>query len=121
MPFDEMDSALCWDMIRHAEYGIEFVRGMTFDQYVADLKTRFALERVIEIIGEAARGLSATARDRMPAIPCHGVIAQRHKLAHEYGTLDQLRIWEVATKYLPDMVQELRRILSHTNLNEEDP
>jgi uncharacterized protein with HEPN domain len=37
---------------------LEFTKGMTFKMYESDLKTRFAVERNFEIIGEAASRIS---------------------------------------------------------------
>lgn len=119
MSLDAVDATLCVDMVRHAEYGTEFVRGMTFEQFVEDLKTRFAVERVIEIIGEAASRLSEQARREIDAIPWKSVIAQRNVLAHQYGTIDYLRLWEVASHHLQHMTNELGRVLADRTFEEE--
>jgi uncharacterized protein with HEPN domain len=62
-----------------------FVVGRTLEQYEADLFFRSAVERQIEIIGEAARGMSEAFKTANPQIPWRPIMAQRHRLAHEYG------------------------------------
>ena len=53
---------------------IEFVGDMTLDAYLADRKTRFAVMRGFEMMGEAVRHVPATVKDANPDIPwaCSG-------------------------------------------------
>jgi uncharacterized protein with HEPN domain len=44
------------DMARYAETAVRLVAGMTLEQVAADERTSLALERAIEILGEAAAG-----------------------------------------------------------------
>lgn len=48
---------------------IGFVEGMSFDAYLADEKTRFAVMRGYEILGEATRRLPSELKDANPDIP----------------------------------------------------
>jgi uncharacterized protein with HEPN domain len=121
MPHDSADRVFCEDMLRHADYGIAFVQGMTYEQFIADLRTRFAVERVIEIIGEAANKLSPDAKSQLPAIPWRSVVAQRHVLAHHYGVIDYERLWEVAVHHLQQMKLELHRALQVVDSDEDYP
>jgi uncharacterized protein with HEPN domain len=45
------------------------VEGMSFDAYMADEKTRFAVMRGYEIMGEATRNLSPELKDANADIP----------------------------------------------------
>jgi uncharacterized protein with HEPN domain len=65
----------------------EFVVGKNFNHYTRDRLLRGAVERHIQIIGEAARNVSQSFRDVHSEIPWRKIIAQRHVLAHEYGEL----------------------------------
>jgi len=47
----------------------EYVRGMTFEQFVADRKTADAAVRNIITIGEAAANVPSEIKDRFPHIP----------------------------------------------------
>jgi uncharacterized protein with HEPN domain len=68
---------------------------------------RSAVERQIEIIGEAARGISDTFKAAHPQIPWRPIIAQRHRLAHEYGEIDDSLIWKVATVHVPALIPQI--------------
>ena len=73
---------------------------------------RGAVERHLEIIGEAARNLSAGIREAHPDIPWCPIIAQRNVLAHEYGEVRHDRIWAVASERIPELIRSLEAIAS---------
>jgi uncharacterized protein with HEPN domain len=51
----ERNAAYLWDMLDAALAIREFTSEMSYGQYIQDMKTRMAVERALEIIGEAAR------------------------------------------------------------------
>lgn len=85
----------------------DFTSGETQDDYLNDRKLQLAVERALEIIGEAARLVSPKFRANHPEIPWQQIIGQRNVLAHEYGEINQERIWLVASRRIP----ELRSVL----------
>jgi uncharacterized protein with HEPN domain len=89
----------------------QFVAGKTFGDYTSDRILRGAVERHIEIIGEAARNVSASYKEEHPEIPWPKIIAQRHVLAHEYGEIKHERIWAVATVHLVELIDEIQRLI----------
>jgi uncharacterized protein with HEPN domain len=88
---EERDLAYLWDMRDAARTAMEFTRGLKFQAYAADRKLQLAVERLVEIIGEAARHVSGTLREAHPEIPWRKIVAQRHVLAHDYGDIQQER------------------------------
>ncbi len=108
---DTFDAALLLDMIVHARRAIEYTTGKTFDEYRRDRLLRDAVERVIQISGEAASKISRGFRDKTPGVPWRQIIAQRHILVHDYGDIHDDKIWRVATVHLPDLVQMLEPLL----------
>lgn len=107
MAVDRDDNAYLWDMLTAARAVEGFVQGRDFGGYLADLMLRSAVERQIEIIGEAARGISKEFQAAHPEIPWRPIQAQRHVLAHEYGEIKHDRIWRVATIHIPDLIGRL--------------
>ena len=81
---DEADYAYLWDMLDAALAVEEFVRDRTFQDYLSNRMLRGAVERHIEIVGEAARRVSEETRQAHPEIPWHAIVGQRNVLAHEY-------------------------------------
>lgn len=111
MPRERDDAARLWDMLDSARSIVSLVEKMTFEAYSADRRTKRAVEREIEIIGEAARGVSDTVRDKHPYVPWGKIVAQRHRLAHEYAEIDDELIWRVATVHAPELVRLLTPIV----------
>ncbi len=111
MPPDRDDNASLWDMLTAAKAVVGFVQGRTLVEYVTDLMLRSAVERQIEIIGEAARRISKELQDAHPEIPWRPIQAQRHVLAHEYGEINHDRIWRVATVHIPELIGQLEPLI----------
>jgi uncharacterized protein with HEPN domain len=103
-----------WDMLDAALAIREFLTGKTFDDYTADRLLRGAVERHIEIIGQAAKNVSASYRDAHHEIPWPKIIAQRHVLAHEYGEVMHERIWAVAAVHIPELIDKLENLIPPT-------
>lgn len=70
------------------------IGGMTFDACMADERTRFAVTRGYEIMGEATRQLPPEVRDANPDIPWVHMSAVRNRIAHAYFGLDDLLLFE---------------------------
>jgi uncharacterized protein with HEPN domain len=61
--------------------------------FLADLRTRRAVERSFETLGEAANLLPAEVRERFSEVPWRVVIDHRNRLSHGYATIDSSRVW----------------------------
>jgi len=103
-PASRHDAALLLDMLTYAKRASTFVYGQTLDDYRASELLRSAVERVVQLIGEAAAKVSKPFRDAHPEIPWRPIIAQRHILVHEYGRIEDDKIWRVATVYAPALI-----------------
>ena len=111
MPADDRDPALIWDMINAARQVVAMTATLDEASYLQDQVIKLAVERAIEIIGEAARRVSSTFQGVHPEIPWRGIIAQRHVLAHDYGQIDHRRIWRIATIEAPKLIAMLEPLL----------
>jgi uncharacterized protein with HEPN domain len=107
----ERDAAHFWDMLEAARKVRTLTRGLGFDDVMGDFRTRLALERSMEIIGEAARRISAGFRKEHDEIPWQGIIGLRNVIAHEYGELDHQRLYTVARQGVPKLIRTLDQIL----------
>lgn len=111
MPPDRDDRAYLWDMLTAAKAVVGFVQGRTLDEYVADLMLRSAVERQVEIIGEAARRVSKDFQGAHPEILWRPIQAQRHVLAHDYGEIKHDRLWRVAVEHVPALITLLEPLV----------
>ena len=58
------------DHIREAaESALQFVAGMSFEEFAADRRTTYAAVRALEIIGEATKRLPEEIRALEPGVP----------------------------------------------------
>jgi uncharacterized protein with HEPN domain len=112
MPPKRNDTAGLWDMLDAARAVRDFIKGRTFQEYLKDRMLKSAVERQIEIIGEAARHLSESFRLSHPEIPWQKIIVQRHVLAHEYADIEDNLIWKVATVHIPELVKFLEPLIT---------
>jgi uncharacterized protein with HEPN domain len=87
-----------------------FVRGKQFADYLADRMLRGAVERHLEIMGEAAKRVSETLREAHPEIAWGWLMALRNVLAHEYGEIRHERIWSVCIERLPGLIRRLEAL-----------
>ena len=111
MPLEDRDPAYLWDMLEAAQTLRELIVGLSAAAYLADRKTQLAVERAIEILGEAARRVSPILQQAHTEIPWAGIIAQRNVIAHEYGEIKQERLWVVATVHVEDLIPKLRLLV----------
>lgn len=66
-----------------------------------------ALERTLEILGEAAGRVSDEGREAFPTIPWRDVVRLRDRLAHHYHRVEPDQIWTIATLDVPAVAEAL--------------
>jgi uncharacterized protein with HEPN domain len=85
---------------------------MTFDAFVQDVKTQFAVIRALEIVGEATKRLPESIRIREPSIPWRAMAGMRDKLTHQYFGVNLEVVWKTATEDIPSLEPAVRRLLA---------
>ena len=63
---------------------MDFVRDMSYEEFVKDTKTVYAVIRAIEIIGEAVKNIPEDVRNKYPEIPWRAMAGMRDKVIHAY-------------------------------------
>jgi len=111
MPVEGRDSAYVWDMLQAVKKTLRAVEDKTLSEYLQDEDLRLVVERRIEIMGEAARRVSASLRAAHPEIPWRLIIGQRNVMAHEYDEIDHERVWKLVTAEFPRLVRLLDPLL----------
>jgi uncharacterized protein with HEPN domain len=111
MAVEERDKAHLADMLAAARHTRMLAGDLAYEALMADVRTRLALERALEIIGEAARRVSAGTRNANPQIPWTGIIGTRNALAHQYGAIDYRRLHATAKEGVPRLIEALERLL----------
>lgn len=90
----------------------DFVRGLDFDSYRHDKKTRFAVERGFEIIGEALTRLRRVEPALLERIKDHRtIISFRNILAHAYDHIEDKIVWGIIESNLDPFLNDIDRLL----------
>ncbi len=107
----ERDRARLGDMLSYAREAVRFVEGRSPEDLQRDVMLSLAVERAVEIVGEAAKGVSEATRAAHPEIPWRDLSRTRDFLAHAYFKLDYTILYNIATKNLPELVAVLEPLL----------
>ena len=102
--------------IRHildaAREAIQFAEGRKRAELDADRKLNLSLVRLLEIIGEAARGISQEFRDSHPDLSWKSMVGMRDRLIHGYFDVNLDVVWETVTQDLPSLIAQLEKIVA---------
>lgn len=101
------------DGLTAARRAIEYLGGATLTDYSANGLARSAVERQLEILGEACRRAldeNPSLCDRLPEAGL--AIALRNRLIHGYDSVDDAIVHDTVTKDLPGLAEALQRELS---------
>ena len=82
----------------------DLVAGMSLETFLEDRRTQLAVERALELVGEAARRVSAGLRDAHPELPWRSIVGLRNVLVHDYGEIDAARVFAVAVRDIPPLL-----------------
>jgi uncharacterized protein with HEPN domain len=100
LPFREVRAHLT-DIRESIENIDAFLRKMDFDAYHADLKTRSAVERQLQIISEAAARLKDDGETLCPGIDWQGLRGMGNVLRHGYHKVEDRIVWDAVKFDLP--------------------
>lgn len=90
----------------------EYAKGLDYDDFIKDKKTRDAVVHNIEIIGEATKNLSDFLRERYSQIPWKSMAGVRDRLAHGYFDVNYEIVWNIIEQELPKLLTHINEILT---------
>jgi uncharacterized protein with HEPN domain len=105
------DDAYLEDIRLAAKHIREFIGEMTMAEFLADGKTRAAVERNMITMGEAANRVSAELKDEHPTILWARLIQLRHIYVHGYDRLRPEEVWVTATWLAPAVERQIEEII----------
>lgn len=111
MPPNNRDAGYLWDMLQAALRLQEFTTGVSYQAYIESVLLQSAVERQLEILGEAARRISEAFRQEHLEIPWSSIIGQRNVIAHQYDDIDLEQLWSVVTSAIPILIAQLEPLI----------
>ncbi|MBM3286359.1 MAG: DUF86 domain-containing protein [Candidatus Eisenbacteria bacterium] len=106
------DLVKCEDMRLNAERARRHLGSRTLSAFLSDALVQDAVIRCVEVIGEAARQVSGSSRQRAPAVPWTLIIGMRNILVHDYGEVDLEQVYRVAREHLPNLLSQLGDLIA---------
>ena len=88
----------------------EFTEGMSFTDFQSDQKTKFAVVRCVEVIGEAVKRIPESFREQHPDIPWKAMAGMRDRLIHGYDVVDDEIVWNTVSHTIPSLMIRFSQI-----------
>lgn len=88
----------------------EFTENATYDDFAKDKKTRLAVEKLFEIIGEATYKLPPEFKEKHSGVEWNQMETTRHILVHNYYEVLPEILWNVKEVYLSDLRKKIAKI-----------
>ncbi len=105
---DNRISAWLEDIVRSIDEIFDFLpEKKDFFEYQKDIKTKKAVERNIEIIGEAVNRISKHEHCNIEIKNAQKIIGTRNKISHEYDNISDEVIWTIILRELPELKKEI--------------
>ena len=99
------------DILENMERAERFVEGMSYEEFAEDEMANFAVMRCIEIMGEAAKHVPDSVRDKYPGIPWRDIAGMRDKVIHFYFGVNLERVWLVVEEDIPQIKPHITKVL----------
>jgi uncharacterized protein with HEPN domain len=95
-----------------AREAIEMARGQKRQDLDTDRKLCLSLVHLLEIIGEAAKGVSPEYRQKHPDVPWKKTAGMRDRLIHGYFDVNLDIVWQTVTEDLPSLLYKLESLMT---------
>ncbi|MBK8476808.1 MAG: DUF86 domain-containing protein [Opitutaceae bacterium] len=99
------------DIIEACEAIARYIDGLDSARFATDEKTRDAVVRRFEIVGEAVKALPPEWTAREPGIPWRQITGFRDVLAHAYFAVEVSVVWDAAARKAPELRLACLRLL----------
>ena len=105
------NSAALLDMVKAMQAIERFLTGRTFEDLVEDELLRSAVERQLEILGEAAKRVTKKFQSEHNDIDWANIVSLRYIIIHQYDEIDYALLWEIITKEMPQTLEQGRLLI----------
>lgn len=89
----------------------KFIGKKSYDKFIKDEKTIYAVTRSLEVIGEATKNIPDDIKNNYTKIPWSKMSGMRNKLIHEYFGVDLETLWNTVKNRLPEIKPLIEEII----------
>ena len=100
------------DILKYAQNVEQIVNGITYEQFVADIRIYYSVMKNIEVIGEAANMLTRHFRETHTELPWRLIVSMRNVLVHGYAQVSDADLWQTATNDIQPLSEQVQHYLS---------
>ena len=98
----------------------DYTRGLKFEQYEQDQKTKDAVERNFMIIGEAVSRISDDFKTQHEQIEWRIIKDFRNFIIHEYFGINNMIVWDTIVLRLPDLQKDIQLLIQMIGTERSD-
>jgi uncharacterized protein with HEPN domain len=91
--------------------------GSSREEFEADELRVLAVERLITILGEAAKQVSPECRSRNPGIPWRQMAGMRDLVIHAYRSIDTDEVWKAISISIPALIELLEPLVYEPDID----
>lgn len=100
------------DILKHAQNVEQIIRGITYEQFVADIRIYYSVMKNVEVIGEAANMLTRHFREENNELPWRLIVNMRNVLVHGYAHISDADLWHTASNDITPLREQVQRYLT---------
>jgi len=101
---------LIYDILRAIEKIEEYTHNISLEELLHDERTRDAILRNIQVIGDASKNLPAEFIEKHPDIDWRGIAGMRNIITHRYFHVDWYLVWTSIQEELPHLKEQLLKV-----------
>ena len=98
-------------MIEAIENIRDYVENMSFEAFCSDRKTVDAVNRNLEIVGEAANRIPEEIKNKYSEIEWAKIVGLRNIIIHQYDNVDLEIIWDIVQDKLFQLDTQIKAML----------
>jgi uncharacterized protein with HEPN domain len=105
------NNAALLDMITAIRRIQKFIAATAYAEYEDNDLLRSAVERQLEILGEAANRITPAFQLEHSEIDWRNTIGLRNVIIHQYDRIDDHQVWTIVTKILPELLPQVEALI----------
>ena len=105
--------------IRQYALNVEkIIEGITFDEFVGDIRIYYSVMKNVEVIGEAANMLTRDFKEKHPELQWRLIVKMRNVLVHGYAQVSDTDLWQTASNDIKPLREQVDKYLSEIDWDE---